>query len=101
MSSEINAELPFELIKKIGEGYVWFWHSYCTSGFGSVWKARDRSSSEIMAVKMIPVKEDNSDLIKEINILKGCHCDFVIQYYDNFSKNDCLWVFKDASIYYT
>ena len=77
-----------------------FLASYRTRGFGSVYKARYIHSGEIVAVKKIRVEENPSDLLKEINILKECHCDFIIRYYESLVKDNHLWVLTYMGLYY-
>ena len=77
-----------------------FLASYRTRGFGSVYKARYIHSGEIVAVKKIKVEENSSYLLKEINILKECHCDFIIRYYESLVKDNHLWVLTYMGLYY-
>jgi len=45
-----------------------------------------------VAIKVIPVQEDMVSLRKEVDILKDCKNDFVVQYLGSFTKDATLWI---------
>ena len=61
MVSEQDPEQIFELLDLLGEG-----------SYGSVYKAVDRKSSELYAIKIVNVTGEAENLKREISILKDC-----------------------------
>jgi serine/threonine protein kinase len=57
-----------------------------------------KKSGVVVALKIVPVEDDLDDIIKEINVLKGCDSPAIVRYYGSFFKNDHLWVSR-SSIY--
>lgn len=62
-----------------------------------MYKAMDKATGEIVAVKIIPVcEEDNEDelkkIVREIDLLKKCDSPYVTAYYGSYFKNKRLWV---------
>jgi serine/threonine protein kinase len=45
----------FDLVERLGEG-----------SYGAVWKGRHKETSDLVAIKIIPVENDLADLLKEI-----------------------------------
>lgn len=96
----------FTLLEKIGEGcakalFV-FWascpiflvfpcFSSCSS-YGAVHKALDKKTGETVAIKIIPVENDTSDLKKEIDILSACEDRFVVSYKGSWEKDSAIWI---------
>ncbi|OLL22409.1 Serine/threonine-protein kinase svkA [Neolecta irregularis DAH-3] len=63
--------------------------------FGSVFKAVDRQSGAVVAVKQIDLEatdEDFSEIQSEINLLRACNSPYVTQYYGSFTKGYKLWI---------
>lgn len=62
--------------------------------YGSVYKARIIESSDIVAVKIIPLTEqDEMDSIqKEIAMLRDCNHPNIVQYYGSWRASDALWI---------
>lgn len=84
---DISSEDPltrFEFIAKVGEG-----------SYGAVYKALDKSDSMIVAVKILNLQHEDSniaDLQKEINILKQCTSPYIVAYKGSFVKESNLWI---------
>lgn len=51
----------YEFLEQLGQG-----------NYGSVYKAKNRITGEIVAVKVLPIASDIDSLKKEIDILKEC-----------------------------
>uniref|UniRef100_A0A7S2RNI8 non-specific serine/threonine protein kinase n=1 Tax=Mucochytrium quahogii TaxID=96639 RepID=A0A7S2RNI8_9STRA len=81
----------FELEESLGEG-----------SYGEVFKARykDKSKGGEVAVKIIPVDEDMNELQKEIEILKHCKDEFVVQYIGSYQEPepDRIWIVMELCI---
>lgn len=77
----------YEILGLIGEG-----------SYGSVFKARLRNADEdtnddgLVAVKEIPLDDDISELLKEIDILQDCDDDFVVRYFGSYQNEQNLWI---------
>ena len=73
----------FTLLEKLGEG-----------SYGSVYKGIHKESKAEIAVKMIPVQGEWEDLKKEIQILRKCKSDFIVQYYGSYmaDNSDDMWI---------
>ncbi|KAJ6235568.1 sterile20-like kinase [Anaeramoeba flamelloides] len=71
--SKADPSMIFELIEKLGKG-----------SYGTVYKAREKGTGEIVAIKMIEIEDDEvlEDLIIEIGILKKCkHKNIIVMEY--------------------
>lgn len=73
----------FTLLEKLGEG-----------SYGSVYKGIHKESKAEIAVKLIPVQGEWEDLKKEIQILRTCKSDFIVQYYGSYmaATSDDMWI---------
>jgi serine/threonine protein kinase len=71
----------FEVLDVLGEG-----------SYGSVHKARNRQTSEIVAIKIIPVEGDQDELLREIEILKTCSNAHIINYFGSYFHESDLWI---------
>lgn len=79
---EDPAEL-FDLICQLGKG-----------SYGSVFKARERASGQLVAVKVVPLSEgdDPADLAREIELLAACDHPNVVRYLGSWKAPDALWI---------
>lgn len=82
----VNHEDPtllFDLKERLGKG-----------SFGSVYRAIRRSTKEVVAVKIIPVADDEAieDVGREITILQECDNSHIVKYYGAYFQQDNLWV---------
>ncbi|ODV95154.1 hypothetical protein PACTADRAFT_68182 [Pachysolen tannophilus NRRL Y-2460] len=77
----------FEIDKCIGRG-----------NFGDVYKAVDRASSTIVAVKVINLEESEEDvdiLIQEILFLSQLRSPYITTYYSTYIKDVSLWIIME------
>jgi serine/threonine protein kinase len=80
-----DPEALYEIICQLGEG-----------SYGSVYKARNRDTGAICAIKVVPTEaESTEELRKEIDLLKqGAH-QFVVGYHGSFQKDKHIWIVMD------
>ncbi|KAL4156539.1 hypothetical protein PRNP1_005569 [Phytophthora ramorum] len=80
-----NPEDVYEVLERIGEG-----------SYGKVYKAVNKASAEVVALKVVPVESEDQDafdeLTREIRILERCESPFVVQYRGSFSYESQLWI---------
>eukprot|EP00698_Gefionella_okellyi_P000233 TRINITY_DN10198_c0_g1_i1.p1 TRINITY_DN10198_c0_g1~~TRINITY_DN10198_c0_g1_i1.p1 ORF type:complete len:450 (-),score=114.11 TRINITY_DN10198_c0_g1_i1:102-1451(-) len=86
LGRDLSREDPtrlFELFELLGKG-----------SFGSVYKARRIATGATVAVKLLPMDDDESieDVRKEISILKDCNHPNVVKYFGCYVKDDKLWI---------
>jgi hypothetical protein len=55
-------------------------------------KARHKATSEILAIKIVPIKDDIESKLKEINFMKNCRCDYIVRFYGYYIVEKKLWV---------
>lgn len=76
-----DPEELFELLQQLGEG-----------SYGQVWKAYNKQTGLIVAVKIIAVSPDIECLKKEISILNQCKSPYIVQYHGSYLKDNDLWL---------
>jgi serine/threonine protein kinase len=57
-----------------------------------VQKAIDKTDQSVVAIKIIAIESDITDLIKEIDILQTCKCDEIVSYRGAYEKDGELWI---------
>ena len=70
----------FDLLEKIGEGQGVIYELKVNEcllvclcrAYGAVYKAMHKESSQLLAIKQVPVDADLQDIIKEISIMQQC-----------------------------
>eukprot|EP00126_Sphaerothecum_destruens_P005735 Sdes_comp19003_c0_seq1m9546 len=79
----VNPTEMFELITELGDG-----------SFGKVYKARERKTARLAAVKLVQMEGDEEleDLQIEIDILKECSHRDVVELYDAFLFEESIWL---------
>ena len=95
----------FDLVERLGEGCVGlliyflllvllvrFLGLPCSSSYGAVFKAINKETGKTVAIKIIPVENELSDIMREIAILKKCSSDFIVSYFGSYMKDGELWV---------
>ncbi|WWC67143.1 uncharacterized protein I206_101050 [Kwoniella pini CBS 10737] len=74
----------YTLLEKLGTG-----------SFGTVWKASQNETKQIVAIKMIDLEssdDDISEIQAEIAHLSSCFSDHVTKYYGSFVRGAKLWI---------
>ena len=73
----------FQMHEKIGEG-----------SYGTVHKATNRETGEIVAVKKIPVEPELDDILREISIMISCDSKYITKYYHTYfdQHGQELWI---------
>jgi len=77
----------FVFLEKLGEG-----------SFGTVHKARHKDSGFILAIKIVDIDINNDEatsIKREIDILKRCKSDSIVNYFGSFTVNSQLWILMD------
>jgi len=87
-TSETDEDLAsqFDLEDQLGEG-----------AYGVVWKGKHRPTKMELAIKLLPRREGLADeeTMREIEVLKKCHQENIVQYYGCFMNDEYLWVLMD------
>lgn len=63
--------------------------------YGSVYKAVHKDSAKVVAMKVVPIDHEESelgDLKKEIQILQQCTSAFIVEYYASYLFESNMWV---------
>lgn len=67
-----------------------------TRGFGEVFLALDKSSSDLVAIKKTKIISYSQQVEKEAKTLKECTSKFIVKYFDVIHHNDEFWVTPDS-----
>eukprot|EP00462_Mataza_sp_D1_P027982 CAMPEP_0175175220 /NCGR_PEP_ID=MMETSP0087-20121206/33079_1 /TAXON_ID=136419 /ORGANISM="Unknown Unknown, Strain D1" /LENGTH=463 /DNA_ID=CAMNT_0016466801 /DNA_START=19 /DNA_END=1410 /DNA_ORIENTATION=- len=82
ITQDVDPAEIFQVLAKLGEG-----------SYGSVYKAIDKRDQQIVAVKVLEIEdEDTTELEGEINILRNCKSEFIVQYKGSFQKDGNIWI---------
>jgi serine/threonine protein kinase len=77
----------FVFLEKLGEG-----------SFGTVHKARHKDTGAIIAIKIVDIEVSNDEaasIKREIDILKRCKSDSIVNYFGSFTVGSQLWILMD------
>ena len=68
------------------------------SSFGKVFKARNTTTAELAAVKIISVEQDAGEVSREIETLKQCDAPNIVKYFGSVSKDGELWIIMEFCV---
>ena len=74
-------EEVFDVLNKVGEG-----------SYGSVYKAIHKESRQVLAIKQVPVDNEDPQIFKEISIMQECDSPNVVKYYGSYFTSTDLWI---------
>ncbi|CZS99549.1 hypothetical protein WAI453_002463 [Rhynchosporium graminicola] len=84
MSAEGAMSNQYSVLEELGSG-----------SFGTVYKAIDRTTGEVVAIKHIDLESSEDDILEiqqEISVLSTCASPFVTQYKASFLRGHKLWI---------
>ncbi|CAM6101688.1 unnamed protein product [Calypogeia fissa] len=79
-----DPSLKYDLLNELGKG-----------SYGAVYKARDRRTSELVAIKVISLcegEEGYEEIRGEIEMLQQCNHPNVVRYLGSYQGEDYLWI---------
>lgn len=82
--SNSDPEDKFEKMLLLGKG-----------NYGKVFKARTRREGRQVAIKVLPISNSDQELDsikKEVGILMGCQCPYIVKFYGAYVKETDLWL---------
>nr|XP_033812434.1 mitogen-activated protein kinase kinase kinase kinase 1 isoform X2 [Geotrypetes seraphini] len=81
--SSRNPQEDFELLQKVGGGT-----------YGDVYKARNKVTGELAAIKIVKMEADDdfSAIEQEIQIVKSCTHHNIVAYYGSYIRFNKLWI---------
>jgi serine/threonine kinase 3 len=74
-------EEVFDIICKLGEG-----------SYGSVYKAIEKESGMVVAIKQVPLDTGLQEIIQEISIMQKCDSPYVVKYYGSYFRDSELLI---------
>jgi len=85
--TNIDPEDIYTLHEKLGTG-----------SFGTVYKAINKETNQVVAIKQIDLEDsddDISEIQQEIALLSQCDSSYITRYYGSFVKGFKLWIGKE------
>lgn len=84
--SSKNPREQFELLEKIGSGT-----------YGDVYKAKDKQSADLLAIKVITItsNDDIKSIEQEILMLMKCNHENITRYLGSYILKDKLWICQE------
>jgi serine/threonine protein kinase len=62
------------------------------SAFGTVFKAKSRAGEFPLAIKVVKVDMGIDEIKQEIDVLKKCNSEYIVNYFGSIPKQNYLWV---------
>eukprot|EP01029_Cantina_marsupialis_P014089 TRINITY_DN311_c2_g1_i2.p1 TRINITY_DN311_c2_g1~~TRINITY_DN311_c2_g1_i2.p1 ORF type:complete len:461 (+),score=134.32 TRINITY_DN311_c2_g1_i2:1177-2559(+) len=81
IASNVDPLTLYTILELLGEG-----------SYGEVYKALEKGSGRMVAVKIVPVESELDDLMREIEILQKCQSDYIVSYVGCYLKDQNLWI---------
>lgn len=81
ISSDDDPEQYYELIEKVGVG-----------AYGVVYKAMNKKTEQLVAIKIVPIQGQVPSLRREIAILRECKSEYIVRYLNSFCKENNMWL---------
>jgi serine/threonine-protein kinase 24/25/MST4 len=78
-----------EMIERVGRG-----------SFGEVWKARNKQTGDVVAVKLINLEESEEDIEviqDEVHVQRSIKCDQIVRIYESFTHGHTLWIVMELA----
>lgn len=72
-------------------GYCWDLGSHFSS-FGTVYRARHIASKNVIALKKQILKENNTELVREIQIMEQMSSPYIVGYYGSCLDGEVMWI---------
>lgn len=58
-----------------------------------MFKALDKRDNQLVAIKVLQVESsENTDLLREISILKDCKSEYIVAYKGSYEFEGCIWI---------
>jgi serine/threonine protein kinase len=74
----------FQLVDVVGEG-----------AFGTVFKAKSRAGEFPLAIKVVKVDMGIDEIKQEIDVLKKCNSEYIVNYFGSIPKQNYLWILME------
>ncbi|PRP89785.1 serine/threonine-protein kinase 4 [Planoprotostelium fungivorum] len=81
---EMNSGDAFDLAECIGQG-----------AYGSVYRALQKETNYVLAIKQVPAGDKPEDIEKEITVLKRCKDTNIVSYLGCFTRESRLWILME------
>jgi serine/threonine-protein kinase 24/25/MST4 len=88
-AANMSSPDALEMIERVGKG-----------SFGEVWKARNKNTGAVVAVKLINLEDSEEDIETiqdEIHVLRSIKCDQIIKIFESFTHGHTLWIVMELA----
>eukprot|EP01127_Copromyxa_protea_P016984 TRINITY_DN5139_c0_g1_i2.p1 TRINITY_DN5139_c0_g1~~TRINITY_DN5139_c0_g1_i2.p1 ORF type:complete len:581 (-),score=129.81 TRINITY_DN5139_c0_g1_i2:1503-3203(-) len=88
LGPRLNIEKEFTVLGVLGKG-----------SFGTVYRARHIASQNVIALKKQIMKENNTELVREIQIMENMSSPFIVGYYGSYADAEVMWIVMELMCY--